>query len=163
MAEHDPVYVIDTSSWLQIEQHPASNMILDCLARLINMGRVKAPTQVFDELKSIDNLAGWLVINRQDIEVNRNQDIDFLMTVGRVTHQFPAMAGARTSKDKADPYVIALAIEGSPNPGRWTVICNETLDRRPNRKIPTACAHFGIDCIDIIEMLRREFPFDDWD
>jgi len=162
MAEARRIYVIDTSSWLRIDEHPARNRILDALGKLLENGQLKAPPEVAKELKKIGVVQGWFAVNKEDIIEDRNSDIDFLKKVGEVTHQFPAMAAARSSKEKADQYVVALAACGSPNPGPWIVVADETLDRRPNRKIPTACGAFGVQCVSFLEMLRHEFPDDGW-
>jgi len=83
--------------------------------------------------------------------------------VGEITHQFSAMAGARGDKDKADPYVVALAAHSQRISNvEWVVIADETLASRPNRKIPTACAAYGVTSRTLVEMLKIEFPQDDW-
>lgn len=89
-------------------------------------------------------------------------DTNYLLLVGKVTHRFPAMVGARGARNKVDPYVVASAIHGSMNPHRRVVVCDETVNVRPNRKIPTACAAFGVECLSLFELLHREFPEDGW-
>lgn len=162
MAQHRAVYVVDTSSWLRIEEHPEINRILDAMGALLARDQIKAPPEVFAELKKIGVVEGWVKLHQSEIEVNRNSDIEFLRKVGEVTHRFPAMVGARSGKEKADPYVVALAVQGSANPGSWVAVADETLNKRAGRKIPTACKAFGVTCVGIEEMLRREFPNDGW-
>ena len=89
-------------------------------------------------------------------------DIEYLLAVGQVQHAFPAMGGATSGKNKADPYVVALGKFMLDAGTRCVVVANETIRSRPNRKIPTACAHFGLECHDLIGMLRAEFPEDGW-
>lgn len=51
----------------------------------------------------------------------------------------------------------------SKNPGKSAVVCDETLASRPNRKLPTACKAFNVECLTLMEMLAREFPEEDGD
>lgn len=162
MAADKCIYIIDTSSWLLIQGHPQSNRILDRLSTLMDEGRIKSPPEVFNELKKVGAVTAWVKANKRDIVENRNSDVDHLMRVGEVANAFPGMVGVRCKKNKADPYVVSLASLGSPNPGKWVVVCDETLAKRPNRKLPTACAAFGIEALGIFEMLEREFPDDGW-
>lgn len=145
-----------------MEEHPDRNRILNALGSLLEKGQIKVPSEVVQELKVVGAVEGWVKLHRQDIEENRNGDTDYLLKVGEVAHRFPAMAGTRLSKNKADPYVVAMAACGSANPGKWVVVSNETLQKRANRKIPTACKAFNVECIEFLEMLQREFPNDGW-
>lgn len=162
MAGHRCVYAVDTSSWLRIEEHPDRNRILDALGTLLERSQIKSPPEVFKELSKVGVVEGWVKLHQSEIEINLNDDIDYLRKVGDVTHQFSGMAAARSGKEKADPYVVALAACGTANPGPWVVVANETLNRRAGRKIPTACKAFGVECLAFEEMLRREFPNDGW-
>ena len=132
------------------------------LTSLLSDGRLKSPPEVFDELVKVDAVSAWVRTNKRDIIENRNNNIEFLMKVGEVTSAFPAMVGARGKKNKADPYVVAMAVTGSKNPGQWTVVCDETVAKRPSRKLPTACTSFGVESLGIFEMLEREFPDEEW-
>ena len=73
------------------------------------------------------------------------------------------MSGLRSKKNKADPHIIALASSGVFDATECIVVCEETIAKRPNRKIPTACLEFGIKSIDIMEMLRIEFQNEEWE
>ena len=156
------VYVVDTSSWLSIEGHPAQNRILSRLFELASAGKIKIPPEVLDELERISDIAAW-VNQHKELLIERNTgDVEYLLLGGRIAHEFPAMAGARGRRNKADPWVIATAIIAN-NPHIRTVVCNETLANRPNRKIPTACQKYGIGCFPLFNMLSREFPDDGWE
>lgn len=162
MAEHDIVYVVDTSSWLQIEGHPDENRILDALYNLVEAGKMKSPPEVFKELSGVGSVTGWLKLNKSAIVEGNRSDLSYFGLVGEITHKFPGMAGARGMKNKADPYVVALAKHLTSNPTKGVVVCDESLNRRPNRKIPTACAQYGVECFGMMDLLRKEFPDDDW-
>ena len=58
----------------------------------------------------------------------------------------------RKNKSSADPFVIATALEHS-----CTVVTEEKPSNSPIRhKIPDVCDAYGVDCITILDMLRRE-------
>jgi hypothetical protein len=90
------------------------------------------------------------------------QEVEYLLLAGQITHSFPAMQAARGDKEKADAWVVALAGHMRSNPQDWRVVCDETSARRPNKKIPAACERFGVPCTSLMEMLRAEFPEEDW-
>lgn len=156
------IYVMDTSSWLSIEGHPAQNRILSSLAALTEIGRIRIPPEVVAELVNVSDMVSW-VKQLQEVLVERNTtDVEYLLLAGRIAHRFPAMAGATGRRNKADPWVRATAIHGSANPHTRVVVCDESLAKRPGRKIPTACKAYGIECLTLFEMLDREFPDDGW-
>jgi Domain of unknown function (DUF4411) len=74
------------------------------------------------------------------------------------------MSGARGTRNRADPYVVAYAAfrNRSENPIRCVVVCDESALVRPNRKIPTACKAFDVESISLIEILKLEFPDEAW-
>lgn len=162
--EFDCVYVVDASAWIFIEGHPAQNRILYCLTQLIEAGRVICPPESWDEVKKCPWVIAWLGALRGQI-VESPSSVEYLLMVGRVTHAFPSMAGARQRKERADQYVVGLAayLSEASSPKRLhEVVASESDRRRPNRKIPTACEHFGVACRTLLEVLEREFPDEEW-
>lgn len=147
LGRHEWIYVIDASSWIAIESHPAQNRILSALVPLIQNGRVKMPPEAWRELENTSYLAGWLEPYKSAVVENLRTDVDYLLLAGQISHKFPGMAGARGTRDKADPWIVAMAKHMTGKPHARAVVCNETLERRPNRKIPTACKHFGVICM----------------
>lgn len=58
----------------------------------------------------------------------------------------------KKNKSSADPFVIATAMEHS-----CTVITEEKSSSSPIRhKIPNVCEAYGVECIPILQMFRRE-------
>lgn len=161
-AQARPSYVIDTSSWLSIERHPAQNRILSVMVPLIEGGRVKVPVAVWDEFQITSSLTLWMKPFKEQIVDRHEYAPGYFAAVGAVTRAFPAMAGATGVKQKADPWVVGFAKYGNDNGGQFVVVCDETLKNRPNRKIPTACAQYGLECKTLVEMLAYEFPADGW-
>jgi hypothetical protein len=161
--DNDRIYVVDSSGWISIENHPAQNRILYALVDLIERGRIKSPPEVWDELVHCNWVLAWIADHRKKI-VQTRTDPDYFQHVGRIALEFPGMCATRGSKERADGYVVALAAHGNKttNPTKWVVVAAETLASKPNRKIPTACTAYGVECIGLVEMLRREFPEDGW-
>src|ERR1051325_10908593 len=93
------IYVIDSSGWISIENHPAQNRILYSLSELIGAGRIQCPPEVWGELRRCDEVLAWIKHEREKI-VRREADIAYFNMVGRVFFDFPAMCGARGSKEK---------------------------------------------------------------
>jgi hypothetical protein len=156
------VYIVDASSWIAIDDDPATNRILAALVPLIDDGRIRIPPLVWEELKEKSRVIGWLEQHREKIVERRIGEPTFLSLVGEISHDFPGMAGARGTKEKADPWVVAMAVHAHADPRTRVVVCNETADRRRNRKIPGACAHYKVMCMTLLEMLDREHPDDGW-
>jgi hypothetical protein len=156
-------YVIDASSWISIEGHPAQNLILFCLGKLIEEGKVQCPPEAWDEVKKCPWVQAWLKPYKVQF-VKSISAVEYLMTVGRVTHQFHAMAGARRRKERADQYVLATAayLNATTNPTKHVVVCEESAAQRPNRKLVTACRAFGVESKTLIGILRKEFPDENW-
>jgi hypothetical protein len=158
-----PIYVLDSSGWISIEGHPAQNRILFFLIPMIEAGRIECPPEVWDELKRCHTVLAWVSGHRERI-VPRINDPEYFLTIGQVTHKYPGMCKPRGSKERADGYVVALAAfrNKTANPAKRIVVAAETLASRPSRKIPAACAGFGVECIGLIEMFRREYPDENW-
>lgn len=157
------VYVVDASSWISVEGNPDANRILARIDDLIERGRIKCPPQCLREIRST-YMKGWTKARYKQIAHNLRTKVDFLQLLGAVTHKFSGMAGARGKRNRADPYLVAYAAcrNATENPTVCVVVCDESALVRPNRKVPTACKAFGVESITLKEMLKREFPQEDW-
>lgn len=88
------IYVVDASSWIAIEGHPAQNRILDALARLIERGQIKMPLEGWDEVKDTSpRVSAWLNGYRSEIVENVRNEVNYLMLAGRIAADFQACAG----------------------------------------------------------------------
>jgi hypothetical protein len=157
------VYIVDASAWISIEGHPAQNLILFCVTKLIEAGKMRCPSESWREVKKCPWVVAWLGGYKDRLLVSPG-GVDYLLTVGRVTGAFPGMSGARSRKERADQYVVATAayLNANANPTRHVVVAGESAVKRPNRKIPRACAHFGVECWPLMEVLKYEFPNEAW-
>src|SRR5262249_2673916 len=71
---------------------------------------------------------------------------------------FPVLIDPQASKPQADPYVIALA-----ETQQWIVVTQETFaatkttgKRRKRTYIPDVCQAISVQCIDFLELMKRE-------
>jgi hypothetical protein len=152
-----PTYVIDSSSWISIEAHPAQNRILWLLGTLIESGRAICPPEVKSEVQSCPNVLAWLD-QYKGRHVRRVEAAEYLLKVGEVARRFPQMAGVRGTKERADQYVVGMTAYLTAKSGTPHVAVSEEGFRRPGRKISTACAHFGVGHMNLMDMLRNEYP-----
>jgi hypothetical protein len=148
------VYAIDTSSLVAVrERFPDEREIYSVwmgVFRLIDSGRLKTVRLVFDEeLPRHDNLA------YETLKPHRGKmvvpDGDIAAFVGGIQVQFPSMAKPFSLPEKADPWVLALALSEG-----YTVVTDETLLRRPRSKIPYACNQLAIPWTNLEGMLKAE-------
>ncbi|MGE0284186.1 MAG: DUF4411 family protein [Rhizobiaceae bacterium] len=156
-------YVVDASSWIFIEDNPAQNLILAKLGELIEDCRVYCPIEAWNEVKKCAKVQAWLS-QYETAVVKRIVDTQYLLKVGVVAHKFPMMSGARGTKEKADAYVVAMAayLNGISNPTVHVVVHEESTMRKPSRKIGNACKEMGVQHLSLWQMLRKEFPNEQW-
>lgn len=138
-----PIYIIDASSWISIEGHPAENRILWHLGRLIESGRAICPPEAKDEVVMCPQVLAWLD-QYKEAYVRRIPDAEYLFEVGRVAYRFPQMAGVRGGKERADQYVVGMASYLNKTSAAPHAAVSEEGIRRASRKISTACAAFAV-------------------
>ena len=150
-------YSIDTSTLIAAfhERYPIENFrsLWREIEALIKNGRLKMSQVVFEEAMRDTEIKQWCAENqlKPDLQV----PIDELVQerVNEVLSQFPRLVDSRTGKSGADPWVIALAMI-TPN---CVVVTEENRTHSVNRpKIPDACVHFHIECIKIVDLIKRE-------
>jgi hypothetical protein len=140
------VYLIDTSAWLNIEHRLDFEEVWAIVVRLIEEGRIVVCAQVMGELK--DNPIYLTRLKKYEDALlagdEKSDDPDYLLHVGKITHEHPAMAKARGKRTPADPYVVALAERE-----KYVIVADETTRKRPSRKIPGVCEQRKIKCISL--------------
>lgn len=144
------VYLIDSSSWFNIDLRTDREEIWNNIYRLITERRIVVCSGVFDEIHNspvYERLKLHEATLRDgDIE---STDLEYLQLVGRITRDHPTMSRARSRKFAADPYVVALAkLQG------YTVVADES-NERANRKIPGACRKLGVCCLTLDEFVEK--------
>lgn len=165
MSNTPSVYIVDTSSYIDIKIHypmKAFPTFWDNFETLIREGRVQSPITVFEEIsRRDDELTEWSRINHDRVFFDHTPSI--LEKVEEVLGLFPDLIDATREHDQADPYVIAMAIDRqiqqSIEPQHVLVVTEERINPRRKIKktsIPHVCTHFKIPCLNIIEVVLRE-------
>jgi rRNA-processing protein FCF1 len=145
------VYLIDTSSWINMEEHSDFENMWRIVVSLIEQGRIVVCGQVMEELRN-NRIYARLKQYEDALRAGdeRSDNPEYLQHVGKITHDHPAMSKARGKKTPADPFVIALAEREG-----YVVVADETLLKRRNRKIPGVCEKLTIKCIPLDEFIAR--------
>jgi hypothetical protein len=147
------VYIVDTSSWLNIDPRTDAEDVWRLIVWCIEQGRIVACAQVLNELRGNPMYLLRLKPYEKALRAGDRGDIGYLLHVGRITHDYPAMSRATSARTPADPYVVALA-----DLEKYIVVADESTKRR-GRKIPGVCHQLGIRCITLTEfvaVLRKE-------
>lgn len=153
------LYSIDTCSlieaWRQFPPDIAVTLWEEQIPGLIARGELRATREVEIELIRHDgDLATWVKADdRAELFVEANEEIQRQVLEILADHQ--RLVDAESFRSGADPFVIALAkVEGC------AVVTEERHSKQPdnNPKIPDVCAHFGITCIDLLDLIREQ----DW-
>lgn len=106
------LWVIDSSSLIKVRElvsRAGEKVVWDGLTALVKSKRLCWPREVSEEVergRPDDSAARWMKLNRQHGE--RSPSFD---TVKAVIARAPGLVDADATKDQADPYVIALALE----------------------------------------------------
>lgn len=153
------VYVVDTSAWIRLAKvypavvfpslgHRCEELILD--------QRMVSPRPVLDEIRrGNDELVVWANDHR-NVFVADTDATDARAT--RIAHDHPSLGGRKSGHDRADPYLIALAVsirEGVDGGGTTPVIVTEESQRNDIR-IPRIARKYGVDSCSTLSMFKRE-------
>ncbi|MCS7214509.1 MAG: DUF4411 family protein, partial [Candidatus Calescibacterium sp.] len=127
---------------------------------LYNNGRLVAPLEVKREIeKGDDDLVKWIK-NKKKMFIKPNQFQS--EKVKEILKDFPFLAKAEETGPNADPWIIALAIQEKQNiesqldfDKKEVFILTEESKSNP-RRIPSVAQKYGIKCVNIIELFRKE-------
>lgn len=149
------IYSADTSALIDgLERYyrPAAFPGLwEKMDRLVADGRFLLSDEVFDEASKRDAAAKDWCKDRKD-QLVVPTDAEVVEAVREVLNDFPLMVKAMKNRDRADPFVIAVArLKGT------TVLTGEGSDGSEKRpKIPFVCQRLGIDCIRFTDLIEEE-------
>ena len=167
MSDDLRLWVVDSSSLIEVRRAALSakrqKAFFDKLTSLALAGQLIFPQQVREELERgepdqpNDPALAWARRVRECAEREAN-----LETVKAVLARGRALIDADGTRDPADPYVIALAID-TPALGGVTILANDTSDRRDGRggfqklSIATVAGLWDIQVVPLAGFLLR-FP-----
>jgi len=104
---------------------------------------------VYVELNERDDEISKYVKQKRDIFVPPNKTQQNQVTL--IQSRFPSFVLPNAPKNRADPFVIALAIDKKLN-----VVTMEKGGGPSNVKIPYVCQEFGVPCMHLFDFLRAE-------
>jgi hypothetical protein len=153
----DDVYSLDTSalveSWRRVYPPGAFPALWERLDEIYRRRRLFASEEVLRELEKKDDAVHTWASERPDMFLPMNDGV--VAEAQAIMARYPTWAknfGA-TSRNRADPFVVALAkVNG------WVAVTYE----RPNAgstarpKIPYVCRELGVECIAPVELITRE-------
>ncbi len=143
------------ASWRTYYRPSSFPGLWDCVARLIDTGRLKCAEPVYDEIqRGDDELSRWIK-SRQD-QVVYPWDVKIQRAILRIQgHPNPwyRQLVNPNGESGADPWVIALALVSGA-----TVVTFEkkVWSNAKSPKIPNVCEEFGVDCVSFFEVIARE-------
>lgn len=153
-----PIYIFDTSAWLDCDSRGGDNRIPALLDSLYDVGRICHPKEVVGELERPGAISDWVRERRGSLNYPRGLPQDYARNIGIVQWRYPAMGKALGTRRRADPFVVALALTNHCDEQHWVVVTGETMNNRPRRKIAGACAELGLPCITVDQLIERELP-----
>lgn len=149
----DPVYCMDTSAILEGRRRAYPPDVFVQLWRnieaLIAMRRLVAPEEVRIELSAKDDETFAWAKSQAGLFIPL--DADQLRVTALIANGFPSFVSNPRVKNRADPFVIALAaVRG------YRVVTQERPGSPDSPKIPTVCDHFRVPHLRFLDMVRSE-------
>lgn len=155
--ENHIIYSLDTSALFAAfnERYPIANFpALWCkVVELIRKDRLKMSQVVFEEAMEDSGIKLWC--NQNNLNQYFRVPVDEFVqeAVSEILTVFPKLLDDRRDKSGADPWCIAFA-QVTDN---CIVVTEENPTDSVNRpKIPDVCKHFKVECIKVVDLIKRE-------
>lgn len=147
-------YVLDTSAligaWMRTYPPKHFPNFWDNLDAMAQNGRVLMPEEVVTELKAKqDELLIWVRNREEWLKAPTTRAV--MEKTRAVLSQYPGLTQPGTGRGKADPFVIATAWELG-----MTVVTEERGGSEAKPKIPSVYKSLEIDCVSVVDLIRRE-------
>lgn len=157
------IYVIDTSSLIRIkpEDYPHDIFVTlwSNMENLVKSRRLMSSKLVLEELKKKnDDIYKWAKRNEEMFkEITTLEQTEL---VKQILKKFPSLIDP-DGQVEADPFVITLALQKESQQtldsfNKEKIVVTEEILQGNKIKIPFVCQHFGIECINIFDLFRRE-------
>ena len=153
------IYIVDTSALITLKDTYPQDIfpsMWNNLTSLIREDRLKAPIQVYNEIKRKDDeltkfVANKNIHNKLFVNNTTNEYDSYVINILKlwpnlIDHNKPI---DNPNDECADPYVIALAVYYYYNPTLTTVqltpmvVTEEKIDRKRKLSIPTVCKNYN--------------------
>ena len=120
--------------------------VLTLLDQLVLQRKISFPRQVRREVSGDgqnDLPALWALRNFQKILLNKSPEERYITNV---LNKVPNLVEEDNTKDAADPYVLALALQLKDNDFNAIVVTEDRVDRLPRkRSLKSACEIMGVE------------------
>lgn len=146
-------YCVDTSGWLDgWQRHYPPDVFPSMWTKLdvhVNSGEILSSEEVYLELKKkSDELHDWIQARKQML-VPLDEPIQ--LRAASLLSEFPRLVDTLRGRSKADPFVIATAMERGA-----IVVTGEPLTGKLDKpRIPDVCQVKKIRCITFLQMIRE--------
>jgi len=146
-------YAIDTCSLTELTRTYPQDVfpaVWDKVDKLIEHRVICSCEEVYIEIMAQDDiLAEWAKRRRHiflPVDSNTQKNVKSILA------SHPTLLDLKKNKSGADPFLIAVAMIH-----KCAVVTQERASGGPHKeKIPDVCKAYGIDCVTVLEMLRRE-------
>lgn len=145
----EPCWILDSSAIIEFKSIITPEIeatVLTLLDRLVRQGKISFPRQVKREVSGdgqSDLPALWALRNFSKIILNKSPEESYIIDV---LSKVPNLVEENNSKDAADPYVLALALQLENNDFDAIVVTEDRIDRLPRKiSLKSACKIMGIE------------------
>ena len=148
------MYVIDTSAlldgWVRYYPPDVFPQLWSNLEELVAAGELLAPDEVLSELAQKDDDAHKWAKKNSAMFVPLDAEVQEATT--EILSEFPRLVGAMKDRNRADPFVIALAkIKQAV-----VVTAEKSIGTRDRPRIPIVCEHFDIGHRTLLQLIREK-------
>lgn len=148
-----PKYVIDTCSLTKMRHTYPEDVFPSAwskLTELADSGILISAADVWEELNVFEDEISTWAKTRVEFFYPLTPNIQTRATEILSSHS--GLLDLKKNKSSADPFLISTAMEFD-----CIVVTEELISNSPIRpKIPNVCKDLDVDCINLLEMLRRE-------
>ncbi len=146
------IYCVDTSAWLDGWQRYYPKDVFpslwDKLDGAIASRRIVCCEEVYIELERKDDELHKWIMARKHMLVMLDEAIQ--TKASALLQEFPRLVDTLRGRSKADPFIIATAMEHNT-----VVVTGEVLTGKMEKpRIPDVCKVKAIPCISFLEMIR---------
>ena len=146
-------YCVDTSGWLDgWQRHYPPDVFPTLWAKidaLVQSGEIISSEEVYLELeRKSDELHSWIQ-GRKQMLIPLDEEIQVRATT--LLAEYPRLVDTLRGRSKADPFVIATAMERNA-----VVVTGEIISGNLEKpRIPDVCQVKSIRCINFLQMIRE--------
>ena len=154
---------MDTSPFIEMKESYPKDIfpkLWENIEKLCKEGRLIAPFEVKNEIEQGDDELKRWVRSKNIRKIFIKPDKSQVKLVTEILKHYDFLAKPGKPGPNADPWVIALAIEKNNEAqanlfhNKYIVVTEESKTRTD--RIPAVCRNYNIECINLIELFRKE-------